>query len=674
MRTRVPQSDLEHQGSAEPNGRARSRSSIEHFTDGHAQAAAQRKLNELIATSPQYVRQRKLIESINSRASLQNVPLQGYFVHQPSSVEIGTTFESQNIRRDTYSSTYESTKATFGNVPQAEDGNQAPLQGLDSTTTRHHDQAAARAWKSVPDMKISDGLKLAIGTQGQAKEFFAESGTAARSNAILSSRRASIRLKEEGGSLKIPGNANALKRIVPAREVAVDDQHADGLEKITGLASHLCNEVVRDVLGRSRRVVTLAQPGPLVESRASLSAGLAEPVAKIAGYIANTDTDEVKHDQVDAYEENGQASSDYLNLGDAEKKARAARLGVNEYAAPKVGEGFVTRSMGTAALGPAMGARLNLEEYQGAIAALHAADKTVDVAKQQTSAEIQAMRNIWGEHYAGVVAADGGDAVTLENYNRRTEREWELARIFNKLFADFEEFRAFVESQTQTLPVTLTTDDSGPLIRSALSNANIMGEQLRAEYREAIAQAAQSVTTGIALDEGHARSMIHFQMYGSKAGQSFHEQFAGSTANAVTMRIEESASEAKKDRQEELQREARRKIDNITRYTPTGNRGLTDVAEHTKAALEELYGQYHLALDSAGTNDELARIEAEINNEKSAMVGGRLLTLYAHFYGVLKGHRPAQRDKVGLRAVVDNDINTAPTPALLALQALMQNT
>jgi hypothetical protein len=321
-----------------------------------------------------------------------------------------------------------------------------------------------------------------------------------------------------------------------------------------------------------------------------------------------------------------------------------------------------------------MDARLNLEEYQAAIAALNAADKTADVAKQQTDVEIQAMRNIWGEHYAGVVAADGGDTVTLENYNRRTEREWELARIFNKLFVDFHEFRTFVESQTQTLPVTLTADDSGPLIRGALSNANIMGEELRAEYREAIAQAAQSVTTGIALDEDHAKTMIHFQMYGSKAGQSFHEQFVGSTANALTMRIEESATEARKGRQEDLQREARRKIDNITRYTPTGSRTLTDLADQTKRELEELYGQYHLALDGAGTNAELARIDAEINNEKSAKVGSYLFTLYAHFYRALKGQHPAQRDKVSLRAVVDTDIGTASTPGLLALQALMQNT
>lgn len=641
------------------------------FIDRRPQALAQRRLNDLADASHQGSRQYRLATAAN-RGNSSSAPVQGYFVHKPTAVADGTTFESQDIRRSTHAAAYEKTTATFSAARQAGDEAANPL---DSVTTRHHDGATARAWNAVPDMNISDGRKLAISTQGQAKEFFAMPGMAARSNEILASRRGSMRLKEEGGGLHIPGNATELKRIVPASDVPGLHGQAATLQKIDSLASHLCNEVVHTILGSSQRVVVLAQPGPLVEDRTLIRFAMREPAAKIGGYMANTETEDIDRKQVGAHPVNGQAASDYKDLADVDKSARAKKLGVNEHAAPQVGEAFVTRTLGTPDLEGNMDSTLDLEQYQAALTALNDADRSVDVAKQQTDAKIQAMRNIWGEHYAGVVATDGGDSITLENYNRRAEHAWELARIFNNLFSGFEEFRNFVATQVQSLPLGIETEESSRLIQAAMANANIMGEELGEQYRQAIAAANHTVTTSLVQDEDHARTMLHFQMYGKQAGQSFHEKFAGTTYNAVTTRIESSASEARERKRLELKNQATHLCTNIALHTQISDAQLLKSADFVIGKINDQYAGYDNALASIGTNADLAEVNAWISDDLDAdKLTPWLFELYAGFYFALTGARPKQRDKESLQAVVDQIVNTKPTPGMRQLQALMQDT
>ncbi len=96
-----------------------------------------------------------------------------------------------------------------------------------------------------------------------------------------------------------------------------------------------------------------------------------------------------------------------LHLGAVPNAALAARmqfLGVNEYAAPEVGQGLVTHKLGkeTAAPGAGGGTQL-IDAYN---------NRVVPNPNNNT---------MWGFHWAGVIAKDGTDYITIENYARNAE-------------------------------------------------------------------------------------------------------------------------------------------------------------------------------------------------------------------------------------------------------------
>jgi hypothetical protein len=78
-------------------------------------------------------------------------------------------------------------------------------------------------------------------------------------------------------------------------------------------------------------------------------------------------------------------------------------FGVNRYAAPEVGEGFAICSFQAVPAGQTLaGAQLSTDH-----------NRVGDPVLERSS--------FWSAHYAGVVARDGGDVITLENYARHTE-------------------------------------------------------------------------------------------------------------------------------------------------------------------------------------------------------------------------------------------------------------
>ena len=84
--------------------------------------------------------------------------------------------------------------------------------------------------------------------------------------------------------------------------------------------------------------------------------------------------------------------------------------GLNQYAAPEVGEGFVTCSL----LATPPGSSMAL----GALPQIH--DDHYQVAAFG-GPQVVAHARSWTSHYGGVVARDGADVVTLENYARNVE-------------------------------------------------------------------------------------------------------------------------------------------------------------------------------------------------------------------------------------------------------------
>jgi hypothetical protein len=86
------------------------------------------------------------------------------------------------------------------------------------------------------------------------------------------------------------------------------------------------------------------------------------------------------------------------------------RYGLNQYAAPEVGEAFVTCTL----LASAAGAQM----VQGSMPPTQ-----FDHYRLAAGGGPQVLMSArtWGAHWAGVVAKDGADVVTLENYARNTE-------------------------------------------------------------------------------------------------------------------------------------------------------------------------------------------------------------------------------------------------------------
>jgi hypothetical protein len=159
---------------------------------------------------------------------------------------------------------------------------------------------------------------------------------------------------------------------------------------------------------------------------------------------------------------------------------------------------------------------------------------------------VRAMMDVWMVHYAGVVARDGGDSVTLENYNRTPENDWEVRRIFNNLFEDFADFRQHIaDKEEAALNLNLDTRQAKDLIaevHEVLRIAVEQGQVVDAKLRKAVQEAQASITTGLRNDAELANSMIHFQMYG-QGDQSFHSAFKGMTSNPTTYRTRGSLKE-----------------------------------------------------------------------------------------------------------------------------------
>jgi hypothetical protein len=90
--------------------------------------------------------------------------------------------------------------------------------------------------------------------------------------------------------------------------------------------------------------------------------------------------------------------------------AELQRYGVNQYASPQVGEGFVSSGLICVAAGAGVsqvgGANVVQDHFH-----LTGVGGPLYLAKNA----------VWGSHWAGVVARDGQDVITLENYARAAE-------------------------------------------------------------------------------------------------------------------------------------------------------------------------------------------------------------------------------------------------------------
>jgi hypothetical protein len=227
------------------------------------------------------------------------------------------------------------------------------------------------------------------------------------------------------------------------------------------------------------------------------------------------------------------------------------RLGINKDAAPEVGESFSI--VGSSS-------DISLTNRQG----IHEQLLDVDslTTQQDENTAVKALKKIkfkgvklsglqkslftnyvdktdipFQEHHAAVVARDGGDSITFENYNRVVEIKNKMSRLWDKIALDFNTFNKGID---QDIQIARKDKTLGPLDKmfqirtSKLSQLNKLADQLVNVQGEAWVQVHKNY--------GKLSELWHFNMYGSEVGQSFHEKWSGAHTNPLTVRTTAKAT------------------------------------------------------------------------------------------------------------------------------------
>jgi hypothetical protein len=488
--------------------------------------------------------------------------LQGYFTINPADLaaEKHAEVTVSDMRQTRYGSAY-----IRKDYRTTEKG--ANPDSTLTTTEKVSGAQQAAPNSALPGFHVSQNGELAIAAEGQARNFYGSADTVGQANQILARGGARARLKSEGHGISVPANPaqpatspkRALKKIHAATEQTLPSGQVQNQIAQT-LPAMDCNNFIRLVTGaaaNASRVAVLENRnvpgGPETEISAEETR---EPISSIARHITSgrapnptTLANRLRTVNLSGQDkEQGQVA--YEQLGAPAAGARAAKTGINEHALPGVGEGLVIRSTDTQALlqtpnvappqinpgadnSPRKSKRLR-QTYSQSLRDLQAAQAIGTAVRTHANATSQRMMRTWGEHYAGVVARDGGDYVTLENYNRRTEIRWEHQRIFNNLFEDFAEFRTLVSRRLEHLNAT----PDAPAIRQLVQLA-AQAPHLQHAYQQALQEAAASFQTGLQLNQATSTANFYFAMYGPGA-QSFHAAFAPLTSNAMTLRVRET--------------------------------------------------------------------------------------------------------------------------------------
>lgn len=498
-----------------PTQKSKSRATAQ-FVDNRPEARAQRKLQDIANTSSQ-AKKAAQSQAMICRPSVEP-PAQFYFNTNAFTMGDNAEFTDQTITKEDFSATY-----------------QAPV------TKRRDD------YDNLPNLSISTNRRMAIEADAeQAKIFYGDQQTVDDSNAKLENTGVELRLQQtEGQAIAIPGRNEAeenkvLTKITP---VQPNPEHAEQYIALMGFGPSSCDEVIRNIIGPANRVTVIANR---YEKASDSSAS-----HQLGGYIAEQQEEEeaVTAEGARDYAPNDKSEQEmadaYAGVDPAAMVAEANTLKINEHASPDVGEGFLIKSLSHTGTDTVRAAVFDSkEDHLEAIQGLALAQANIDIMRQAVANKTKALMNRWNEHYAGVVAKDGDDVVTLENYNRGVEVVFEFQRIFNNLFQTFEEFRDFVWEGAEDLdpprPI-MDLQEFAPYVQRA--QEAVLGLPEHAEVNEEYVTALQAARTAmenyLAVNDVGSSDMIYFRMYGSGA-QSFHAKWKGSADNPLTTRIRSS--------------------------------------------------------------------------------------------------------------------------------------
>lgn len=217
----------------------------------------------------------------------------------------------------------------------------------------HYDQLSVKSLSDVGSLKIADTGDFAIENVKEPKAFFASSEKLEEANQKLLAVHSAYKLLPQGPTIQV------------GEKTLLQTQPRNRLTDTEGLMTtslHRCNEMASRVMGLhyQQGATRKFAMNEMEEGKmGKMQAGVLKEL------FSDTEFSEA-----------------YASLTPEEKLTLAKLTGINEFAAPDIGEAFQIKSLG---------------------------EQTAEGGE-------------WNYHWAGVVAKSASDFVTLENYNRNDEK------------------------------------------------------------------------------------------------------------------------------------------------------------------------------------------------------------------------------------------------------------
>ncbi|GAA5067011.1 eCIS core domain-containing protein [Streptomyces similanensis] len=355
-------------------------------------------------------------------------------------------------------------------------------------------------------LRISDDGTLAVhDTEREPKEFYATNAVFQHAVQQLAQSGSHYTLVQGGAQIKT--EAGTLTKVTPVTADPATRRMAGGFADLVRVQ---CIDVAREVVG-SRRMDVVTAGGGTAAWGANAGPGLAH---HLAGTVRSGDATDGAAAATAAGagpdRPEREVARDYgtaLREHPAEADAAARDMGVNRHARPEVGEGIATLSVGSD----------DKLDYATAPAGQDHTDRT-DV-------------DVWNYHFAGVVARslDGADWVTLENYTRNQNAQRALSQLEGRLIGAYRE-------KTKSL---LNSFRGKEPPQGGLESARVieMIQKLADTTRNRAMQEYQALGT----DQLAWQGKWFFRLYGSQAGETFHDKQyasgAGDFVNPLTVRV-----------------------------------------------------------------------------------------------------------------------------------------
>lgn len=235
-------------------------------------------------------------------------------------------------------------------------------------------------------------------------------------------------------------------------------------------------------------------------------------------------------------------------------------LGINEHTAPEVGESFSSFALPSPGTIDHKGITgdgvdvINLDhsETKKLIKEFLSLQSSSEKLGWLAKSQYQKAKGLvqFGDHHAAVVAKDGPDTVTFENYNRGVESDVFLDEVWEGWFHGSEEFRKDVNSEVRDMLRSIREEEQNPNYdnyarkNESFKKKKAALDRFQQDFIQITARVRAKIETNI-FDEQN--DLWHFNMYGPAgaqftdengdvSGQSFHDVWSKSVPNTVTVR------------------------------------------------------------------------------------------------------------------------------------------